>query len=117
VAQFFEFDAPVMDLTTQGRDVHLPSTQLRPIAAADVAALVAEAAQGEPVNGLRQLAGPEIPRLDRLAELTLAARPDGRRVVTDESAGMFAGIPDGVLTGDATVPTARTRYEDWLKRG
>lgn len=116
VAQFFEFVAPVMDLTTQGRDVHLPSTQLRPIAAADVAAVVAEAAQGEPVNGLRQLAGPEIHRLDRLAELTLAVKPDGRRVVTDESAGMFAGIPDGVLTGDATVPSAPTRYETWLNR-
>jgi uncharacterized protein YbjT (DUF2867 family) len=116
VGQFFEFVAPVMDLTTQGQEVHLPSTQLRPIAAADVAAVVAETALGEPANGLRLKAGPEIHRLDRLAEITLAAKPDGRSVVTDESAGMFAGIPDGVLTGDDTVDTAATRYEDWLKR-
>jgi uncharacterized protein YbjT (DUF2867 family) len=116
VGQFFEFVAPVMDLTTQGQEVHLPSTQLRPIAAADVAAVVAETAQGEPVNGLRLKAGPEIHRLDRLAEITLAAKPDGRTVVTDESAGMFAGIPDGVLTGDDTVETASTRYEDWLNQ-
>lgn len=116
VAQFFEFIAPVMDLTTQDGEVHLPSTQLRPIAAADVAAAVAEAAQAAPANGLRQLAGPEIHRLDRLAGIVLDTAPDGRIVVTDESAGMFAGIPDGVLTGDGDVATAATRFEDWVKR-
>jgi hypothetical protein len=55
-----QIGAPGVDtLTAEGglADVHLPSTQLRPIAAADVAAVVAETAQGEPVNGLRLKAG------------------------------------------------------------
>ncbi|WP_251096365.1 NAD(P)H-binding protein [Streptomyces sp. Caat 7-52] len=113
--QFFEFVAPVMDMSTDGGQVRMPSTRLRPIASADVAAAVAEAAQGEPSNGVRNIAGPEIYRLDQLGEITLAQKPDGRTVVTDEDAGLFAGMPD-VLVGDATAHIAATRYEDWLKR-
>ncbi|GGU15605.1 SDR family oxidoreductase [Streptomyces coeruleorubidus] len=113
--QFFEFVAPVMNKSTQDGEVRLPSTRLRPIASADVAAAVAEAAQGEPSNGIRNIAGPEVHRLDRLGELTLAAKPDGRTVVTDETAGLFAGMPD-VLTGDGTAHLASTRYEEWVKR-
>ncbi|MBG0851807.1 NAD(P)H-binding protein [Streptomyces spinoverrucosus] len=114
--QFFEFIAPVMDMSTQGAEVHLPSLRLRPIASADVAAAVADAAQGEPSNGVRGIAGPEVHRLDRLGEITLAAKPDGRSVVVDEAAGPFGGMPDGVLIGDDTVHTVSTRYEDWLKQ-
>ncbi|NUP22228.1 MAG: NAD(P)H-binding protein [Streptomyces sp.] len=113
--QFFEFIAPVMGLATEGSQVRLPSLPLRPMASADVATAVAEAAQGDPSNGVREIAGPEIHGLDRLGEITLAAKPDGRTVVTDESASLFAGMPD-VLTGDDTVHVAATRYEDWLKQ-
>ncbi|MEU7424843.1 NAD(P)H-binding protein [Streptomyces sp. NPDC040750] len=114
--QFFEFIAPVMDMSTQGGQVHLPSLRLRPIASADVVAAVAEAAQGEPSNGVHGIAGPEIERLDRLGEITLAVKPDGRTVVTDETVGPFAGMPDGVLVGDDTTHIASTRYEAWLER-
>ncbi|MYW18876.1 LysR family transcriptional regulator, partial [Streptomyces sp. SID2955] len=38
-----------------------------------------------------------------------------RTVVTDETAGLFAGMPD-VLVGDDTLHTAATGYEEWLKR-
>ncbi|MFF5523005.1 SDR family oxidoreductase [Streptomyces coeruleorubidus] len=113
--QFFEFVAPVMNMSTQDGEVRLPSTRLRPIASADVAAAVAEAAQGEPSNGIRNIAGPDVHRLDRLGELTLAAKPDGRTVVTDETAGLFAGMPD-VLTGDGTAHLASTRYEEWVEQ-
>ncbi|MGV9456142.1 SDR family oxidoreductase [Streptomyces sp. NPDC003635] len=114
--QFFEFIAPVMDMATEGTEVRLPSLPLRPIASADVAAAVAEAAQGDPSNGIRDIAGPEVYGLDRLGAITLAAKPDGRSVVTDETASLFAGMPD-VLTGDAGIHVAATRYEDWLEQG
>ncbi|GHA99782.1 SDR family oxidoreductase [Streptomyces thermodiastaticus] len=114
--QFFEFIGPVMDMGTEGDEVRLPSTRLRPIASADVAAAVAGTAQRRPLPGVLAVAGPQTYRLDRLAEITLEARPDGRRVVTDETAGLFAGMPEGVLTGDDTTHLAPTRYEDWLAR-
>ncbi|MFG2881877.1 SDR family oxidoreductase [Streptomyces sp. NPDC048297] len=113
--QFFEFIGPVMDMSTDGKEVRLPSLRLRPIASADVASAVAEAALSEPSNGIRDISGPEVYGLDRLAEITLAAKPDGRTVVTDETAGLFAGMPD-VLKGDDTVHVAPTRYEDWLRK-
>jgi uncharacterized protein YbjT (DUF2867 family) len=113
--QFFEFIAPVMNMSTEGTEVRLPSTRLRPIASADVAAAVAEAAQGEPSNGVRDIAGPEVHGLDRLGEITLAAKPDGRTVVTDDTAGLFAGMPD-VLTGDGVAHLSAVRYEEWLKQ-
>ncbi|MYW48547.1 NAD(P)H-binding protein [Streptomyces sp. SID161] len=113
--QFFEFIAPVMDMSTEGEQVRMPSVRLRPIASADVAAAVAEAAWSEPSYGTRDIGGPEIHGLDRLGEITLAAKPDGRTVVTDETAGLFAGMPD-VLVGDDTLHTAATGYEEWLKR-
>lgn len=113
--QFFEFIPPVMDMATVGTEVRLPSLPLRPIASADVAAAVAEAAQSDPSNGIRDIAGPEIHGLDRFGEITLAAKPDGRTVVTDESASLFAGMPD-VLTGEAGIHVAATRYVDWLEQ-
>ncbi|MEV7288293.1 SDR family oxidoreductase [Streptomyces sp. NPDC093252] len=115
--QFFEFVAPVMDLSTRGTEVRLPSLPLRPIASADVAGAVARAARGEPTGSVHRVAGPEVHGLDHLGELTLAAHPDGRTVVTDETASLFAGMPD-VLTGtdDPGVERAATRYEDWLTR-
>ncbi|WP_225821785.1 SDR family oxidoreductase [Streptomyces naphthomycinicus] len=114
--QFFEFIAPVMDMSTEGTRVRLPSTRLRPIASADVAAAVAEAAEGEPSGGIRDIAGPEVYGLDRLGEITLAAKPDGRTVVTDETAGLFAGMPHDALVGDDGVHVVATGYEEWLKR-
>ncbi|MFF8726605.1 SDR family oxidoreductase [Streptomyces sp. NPDC015171] len=113
--QFYEFIAPVMDMTTEGEEVRLPTTRLRPMASADVAAAVADAARAEPSHGIRNIAGPEVHGLDRLGEITLAVKPDGRKVVTDDAAGLFAGMPD-VLVGDDTAHLATTRYEDWLKR-
>ncbi|QWB27626.1 MULTISPECIES: SDR family oxidoreductase [Streptomyces] len=113
--QFFEFIAPVMDMSTEGGEVRLPSLRLRPIASAEVAAAVAEAAQGEPSNGIRNIAGPETHGLDWFGELTLAAKPDGRTVVTDETASLFAGMPD-VLTGDESAHLSAVRYEEWLQQ-
>ncbi|MFI8008219.1 hypothetical protein [Streptomyces sp. NPDC086010] len=80
-----EFIVPVMAMSTQDGHERLPSTQLRPSASAAVAA----AAQGEPLRGVRSVAGPDIQRLDRLGEVTLAPEPAGRSVVTDETAGLF----------------------------
>ncbi|GHI85111.1 alpha/beta hydrolase [Streptomyces xanthophaeus] len=53
--------------------------------------------------------------LDELGLLTLSARQDGRTVVTDEQAGMFAATDDGVLVAGPGARLAATRYEDWLR--
>jgi uncharacterized protein YbjT (DUF2867 family) len=111
--QFMEFVDAIMSWTTDGDTVRLPATPIQPIAAADVAAAVAQVAVGAPLGGVRAIAGPEVFTLDELGRLTLAHRPDGRHVVTDASAGMFAVVEGDVLT-DTGARLAPTRYADWL---
>ncbi|MGW1894988.1 SDR family oxidoreductase [Streptomyces sp. NPDC002004] len=112
--QFMEFMDAVMSWTTEGDTVRLPTTPIQPIAAQDVADTVAEVAAGSPVNGTVDVGGPDVLPLDELGRITLTAHPDGRTVVTDADAGMFAAVEGDVLVtrGDARI--APTHYTDWL---
>ncbi|MER6384131.1 NAD(P)H-binding protein [Streptomyces sp. NPDC001250] len=111
--QFMEFMDAVLSWTADGDTVRLPATPIQPIAAKDVAAAVAEVAAGAPLNGIRNIAGPEIFTLDELGRITLAHKGDHRSVVTDPTAGMFAVVKGDVLT-DKDAHLAATRYADWL---
>ncbi|WP_405720384.1 SDR family oxidoreductase [Streptomyces sp. NBC_00046] len=111
--QFMEFMEAVLSWTTDGDTVRLPPTPIQPIAAKDVAAAVAEAAAAAPLNGRRNIAGPEIFLLDELGRITLSHNGDNRTVVTDPTAGMFAAVKGDVLT-DKNAHLAPTRYTDWL---
>ncbi|WP_411127863.1 SDR family oxidoreductase [Streptomyces sp. x-19] len=112
--QFMEFVAAVLSWTTEGGVVRLPTTPVQPIAAQDVSDAVAEVAASTPLNGTLNVGGPDVFPLDDLGRITLNARPDGRSVVTDDTAGMFAAVSGDVLTtrGDARI--APTHYTDWL---
>ncbi|WP_225826378.1 SDR family oxidoreductase [Streptomyces naphthomycinicus] len=111
--QFMEFMDAVLSWTADGDTVRLPATPIQPIAAKDVAAEVAEVAEGAPLNGIRNIAGPEIFTLDELGRMTLSHKGDNRTVVTDPTAGMFAVVKGDVLT-DKNAHLATTRYADWL---
>ncbi|WP_037573281.1 SDR family oxidoreductase [Phaeacidiphilus oryzae] len=112
--QFMEFMDATLAMTTEGDTVRLPRTPIQPIAAAEVAAAVAEVAAGSPLNGVRNIAGPDVYPLDELGRLTVAAKGDGRTVVTDDSAGMFAVVRGDVLTAPGDAHIAATHYTDWL---
>ncbi|GAA4095767.1 SDR family oxidoreductase [Actinomadura miaoliensis] len=113
--QFMEFIPAVLDATTDGDVVRLPSTPIQPISSAEVAAAVAEVATGAPLRGTRNIAGPEVFPLDELGRITLEATGDGRRVVTDDTAGLFAAAKGDVLTAPEGAHLATTRYRDWLR--
>lgn len=111
--QFMEFVDAVLSWTTEGDTIRLPATPIQPIAAKDVAAAAAEVAAGAPLQGIRNIAGPEIFALDELGRATLSHKADDRTVVTDPTAGMFAAVKGDVLT-DKDAHLAATRYTDWL---
>ncbi|MFD8174771.1 SDR family oxidoreductase [Streptomyces sp. NPDC059709] len=111
--QFMEFMEAVMSWTSDGDTVRLPATPIQPIAAKDVAAEVADVAVGTPLNGIRDIGGPDVFPLDELGRLTLSRNGDGRTVVTDPTAGLFAAVKGDVLT-DRDARLAPTRYTDWL---
>ncbi|EPD66697.1 MULTISPECIES: SDR family oxidoreductase [Streptomyces] len=111
--QFMEFMDAAMSWTADADTVRLPATPIQPIAAKDVAAAVAEVAAGTPLNGIRNIGGPDVFGLDELGRITLSHKGDKRTVVTDPTAGMFAAVKGDVLT-DKNAHLAPTHYTDWL---
>ena len=116
--QFFEFIGRIADASTHDGTVPLPPLLFQPEAAGDVAAALADIAEGPPVNGTVELAGPERFRLDELVRRYLAETGDPRHVVTDVHAPYY-GLE---LTDErALIPaghsrTGVTRFADWLSR-
>ncbi|MEH1168478.1 NAD(P)H-binding protein [Micromonospora sp. CPCC 205539] len=114
--QFFEFMEAVISWTSDENGVRLPTTPVQPIAAADVAQAVAEVSAGTPLQGIRNIAGPDVFPLVELGKITLAARGDHRTVTTDDSVGMFAAVPGDVLISKGDAFIAPTAYREWLGR-
>jgi len=113
--QFMEFIESALDWTSDGDVVRLPATPIQPISSAEVAAAVAEVAAGTPLLGTRNIAGPEVFTLDELGRIVLEATGDKRRVVTDDTAGMFAAFKGDVLTAPGDARLATTHFRDWLR--
>jgi len=113
--QFFEFIDGIADSATVGNEVHMAPVAFQPIAAADVAAQVAAAAMSAPLNGRREIAGPDRLRFDDVIRRRLASRHDHRRVVTDAQAIYFGAVPDELsLVPLNGASLGQVHFEDWL---
>lgn len=113
--QFFEFIKMIADVSTEGETVRLPPVKIQPMAADDVARAVAKVAAGNPVNGVADVAGPNVLRLDEFVRTGLTARNDPRTVETDENAGYFGiAIQDTTLIPQAEAQLGSTTFEAWL---
>jgi uncharacterized protein YbjT (DUF2867 family) len=116
-AQFFEFIGRIADSSMNGESVCLPPVFLQPQSADDVAAMLAELAVSEPVNGVLELAGPEEFRLDELVRRLFSVHNDPRRVTVDISAPYFgAELNYFSLTPGGHAIIAPTHFEDWLNQ-
>jgi hypothetical protein len=79
------------------------------------AVVVADVSTGTPLRGIRNVVGPDVFPLDELGRVTLAAQHDNRTVITDDKAGMFAGVTGDVLTAGPDAHLAPTHYRDWIQ--
>src|SRR3954454_1764491 len=114
---FFEFVGAIAQLATEGQTVRLPPVLMQPVASEDVAAVVADAALAEPLNGTFDLAGPEPVRQDDLVRQFLNATGDARTVITDPKAPYYGiNVNDQSLTPDENPRLGTTRFSDWLSR-
>src|SRR6476660_7966472 len=115
--QFFEFVGGIAQSETDGQTVRLPPVLMQPIAADDVAAVMADVALAAPLNGTFDLAGPEPIRQDDLVRQFLTATGDARTVITDPKA-LYYGISvnDQSLTPGDNPRLGATRFADWLGR-
>src|SRR4051794_23154110 len=100
---------------TEGQIVRLPPVLMQPIASDDVAAVMADVALAEPLNGTVELAGPEPIRQDDLVRRFLNATGDTGTVITDPQA-LYYGIAvnDQSLTPGDQPRLGPTRFDDWL---
>jgi uncharacterized protein YbjT (DUF2867 family) len=113
--QFFEFAKAIAQDASNGDTVSLPPVLFQPLAADDVASVVARTSVGTPLNGIVEVAGPEVFRFDEFIRRGLAARKDPRQVVSDPHARYFGTELDerSLLPGDKAQLGAM-RFEDWL---
>lgn len=115
--QFMEFVGGIAEAGAEGDAVRLSPGPFQPIAADDVAAIVAETALGAPHDGTVEIAGPERGPLSEFAERFLRSVGDGRRVVSDSEARYFGSR----VAEHSLVPLAGARlgaigFEQWLRR-
>jgi uncharacterized protein YbjT (DUF2867 family) len=115
--QFMEFLGGIADSGTQGNVVRLSPGLFQPIAADDVAAIVADVALAAPRNAIVEIAGPERAPFDEVVARYLKAVGDPRAVVRDPEARYFGGRVEErslVPLGEARV--GRIALEEWLRR-
>jgi uncharacterized protein YbjT (DUF2867 family) len=115
--QFMEFLGGIADSGTDGNIVRLSPSLFQPIAADDVAPVVAEVALAAPRNGIIEIAGPERAPFNELVARYLKAVGDPRRVVRDPEARYFGGRVEErslVPLGEARI--AHMGLDEWLRR-
>jgi uncharacterized protein YbjT (DUF2867 family) len=114
--QFFEFVRGIAQSATEGETVRLPPVLMQPIVSDDVAAVLADVALADPLNGTFDLAGPESIRQDDLVRQFFKATGDARTVITDPKA-LYYGITvnDQSLTPGDHPRLGPTRFADWLR--
>src|SRR5213082_3645856 len=87
--QFLEFLGGIAASSADGRMVRLSPGLFQPIAADDVAAIVADVALAAPRNGIVEIAGPERAPFNEIVARYLKALGDPRAVVSDPEARYF----------------------------
>jgi uncharacterized protein YbjT (DUF2867 family) len=115
--QFFEFLDGIANASTRYGEVHVSPAYVRPVASDDVAALVAKVATMPPMNGMIELAGPELFSFDDLVRRYLQAKGDPRSVVADVHARYFgAELNDKSLTPGDKPHIGSTSFDTWFSR-
>src|SRR5208283_1129646 len=87
--QFLEFLGAIADSSADGNIVKLSPVLFQPIAAEDVAAIVADVALAAPRNGIIEIAGPERAPFNEIVARYLKAVGDPRKVVSDPEARYY----------------------------
>jgi uncharacterized protein YbjT (DUF2867 family) len=115
--QFLEFLGGIASSSVDGGRVRLSPGQFQPIAADDVASIVADVALARPRSGVVEIAGPERAPFSEIVARYLKAVGDPREVVSDPEARFYGGRVEErslVPLGDARL--GRIGLDEWLRR-
>lgn len=115
--QFMEFIGVIADSSMAGNVVRLSPGLFQPIAADDVAALVADVALARPRNGIVDIAGPDRAPFDEIVARYLKALGDPRQVVRDPEARYWGGrVEELSLVPLGEAHLGRIGLDEWLRR-
>src|SRR6516164_5524270 len=115
--QFLEFLGGIADSSADGNIVRLPPVLFQPIAADDVAAVVAEVALAAPRNGIVEIAGPERAPFNEIVARYLKAVGDPRKVASDPEARYFGGrVEERSLVPLGEARLGRIGFDEWFRR-
>src|SRR5215469_4843803 len=115
--QFMEFLGGIADSAAVGNTVKLSPSLFQPIAADDVAAIVADVALAPPRNGIVEIAGPERAPFNEIVARYLKAIGDPREVVSDREARYWGGrVEEHSLVPLGEARLGRIGLDEWLRR-
>ena len=115
--QFLEFLRGIADEATKGNIVKVSPGLFQPIAADDVAAVVADVALAAPRNGIVEIAGPERAPFDEIIARYLKAVGDPREVVRDPEARYWGGrVEERSLVPLGEARLGRIGFDEWRRR-
>src|SRR5215204_3427199 len=112
--QFLEFLRAIADSGADGNRIRLSPGLFQPIAADDVAVIVADVALAAPRDGIVDIAGPERGPFNQIVARSLKALGDPREVMSDPEARYWGGR----VEEHSLVPLgeARIGLDEWLRR-
>jgi uncharacterized protein YbjT (DUF2867 family) len=115
--QFLEFLRAIADAGADGHVVRISPGLFQPIAAEDVAAVVAEVALAPPRGGIIEIAGPERAPFNEIVARYLKALGDPREVVSDPEARYFGSrVEEKSLVPLGEARLGRIGLDEWLRR-
>jgi uncharacterized protein YbjT (DUF2867 family) len=115
--QFMEFLGGIADEGAHGNTVRISPGLFQPIAAEDVAPIVADVALQTPRNGIVEIAGPDRAPFSQIVARYLKAKGDPREVVSDPEARYFGGrVEERSLVPLGEVRLGRIGLDEWLRR-
>lgn len=115
--QFFEFIEGIAQAATVGNTVQASTAFMQPIAADDVADVMAATCLEKPINGTIEIGGPERIRQNEIIEKHLRANGDSRKVVGSADALYFGvKLKEHSLIPRPNGKLSPTTFDEWRKQ-
>ena len=111
-----KFLGGIADSSADGNMVRLPPILFQPIAADDIAPIIAEVALAAPRNSIVEIAGPERAPFNEIVAPYLKAVGDPRKVVRDPEARYWGGrVEERSLVPLGEARLGHIGMDEWLR--